>query len=539
MKFQTANVFSSNMVLQRNRPVRIFGCGENGAAVLVVLENADGDELARSGCIVEQEAWEAVLPPQREGGPYALRVSCGEETVCFSNVVYGEVWLAGGQSNMELELQNCADGQETLREIAGTRVRFYYTQKIGFIDEQFAEKEAQSSWQEADAEASRCWSAVGFYCAKRISEALNVTVGVIGCNWGGTSASAWMSEETLATEAGAKTYLDDYETAMAGKTLEEHKRERAAYAAYQAEWDKRSQALYAKTPDVAWSEVERICGKSQWPGPMGPCNEYRPSGLYHTMLTRVAPYTLRGFLYYQGESDDHKPALYENLFRLTIWEWRRIWKDETLPFLFVQLPMFKNKFDEDWKHWAVLREAQRRVYETVKHTGMAVILDCGTFNNIHPLDKKSVGERLALQALYQVYAQEDIAGADCTGEVARLPLLSAEEAFGPMARYGYAQDASFVVVCAYAQDGFVLREDTEAEEAAAIDKTVKNDALFELAGQDGVYKPAKAEFEKDGTIVLTADGIAAPCRARYAWTNYGAVTVFGKNGLPLAPFTLG
>ena len=127
-------------------------------------------------------------------------------------------------------------------------------------------------------------------------------------------------------------------------------------------------------------------------------NPFRPTGLYDTMLMRVCPYTLRGFLYYQGESDDHKPDSYYELFTALIKLWRTNWGDDDLPFILTQLPMFRYAHDPDYKHWAKIRSAQMRAYRTVKNTGMAVILDCGELDNIHPTDKKPVGERLCLQA---------------------------------------------------------------------------------------------------------------------------------------------
>ena len=138
---------------------------------------------------------------------------------------------------------------------------------------------------------------------------------------------------------------------------------------------------------------------------MGPKSPFRPAGVYETMLKRVMPYTLAGFIYYQGESDDHKPNSYYKLLKMLIEQWRNDWKDDTLPFIAVQLPMHMERGDENRTNWAVIREAQMRMHRTVKNTGIAVISECGEYGNIHPVDKRPVGERLELQALCHVYGK--------------------------------------------------------------------------------------------------------------------------------------
>lgn len=156
---------------------------------------------------------------------------------------------------------------------------------------------------------------------------------------------------------------------------------------------------------MLWSEVLKVAGECLWPEPLGPKSPFRAGGLQETMLKRINPYTLRGFIYYQGESDDHKPKIYAKLLTKLIDQWRCDWEDDELPFIFVQLPMFIGKEDKDQKNWLIIREEQMKVHKTIKNTGLAVILDCGEFDNIHPLDKETVGFRLAMQALYHVYGK--------------------------------------------------------------------------------------------------------------------------------------
>ena len=195
--------------------------------------------------------------------------------------------------------------------------------------------------------------------------------------------------------------------------------------------------------------------------------------------------------------------MYQKLLTRLIKQWREDWEDQTLPFLIVQLPMHRYKQDQDLKNWCLIREAQMNTYQTVKNTGIAVILDCGEFNEIHPKNKKPVGERLALQALYHVYDKK-----------------KEKEAYGPIYLSYEIKDKGIEVSFDYSQDGFEVK--SEASE-------------FEIADENGIYYPAEYEI-KDSKIFVFSDQVKNPSAVRYCWTNYGEVPIFGKNTLPLAPF---
>ena len=496
-KFKVAAVLSNHMVLQRDKNIRIFGEGEDGRKVAVTFQ---GTEYSGT---VKGEKWTVMIPPQDAGTGYEMKVACGEETRTFRNIAVGEVWLAGGQSNMEYELQNCTGGDHMLKNDRNPNVRFYYTLKNANMDETFFELEERSGWSEFGPETAGCWSAAGYVFGKRLAARLGVTVGIIGCNWGGTSASSWMSEESLSEDKELSSYLEEYNLAVSGKPEEQQIKEYREYEEFQADWDLRYRAELEKNPAAEWDEIVEILGKNRWPGPMVCINPYRPAGLYHCMLRRIIPYTLRGFIYYQGESDEHKPGMYQKLLTRLIRQWREDWEDLTLPFLIVQLTMHRNRKDPDYKHWCLLREAQMNTYQTVKNTGIAVITDCGAFNDIHPKDKIPVGERLALQAGYHVYHN-----------------LPGKEAFGPIYHSYAVRENGIELFFEHAEDGF----------------TVKGDgAGFELAGEDMNFIPVIPEM-RASVIYLHSPEIPYPAAARYCWTNYGEVTVYGKNGLPLAPF---
>ncbi len=506
--FKAAAIFSDNMVLQREKNISVWGEADDGAIVSAQINGA------KANCVCKDGKWSLTLPPMQAGGPYELHIECSEaikesenvvsvkQTHTFRNVMIGEVWLCGGQSNMELELQNAKGGKEELAKLSKDMpIRFYYTNKVGTV-KQAEEAEKTAGWGECDPEGSKAWSAVGYYFAKKLSAELGVTVGLIGCNWGGTSASAWVDRKTLDTNKELNSYLEEYDKAIEGKSVQQQEKEYDEYLEYDKAWNEKSAEVYKNEPDASWERVVELCGENKWPGPVNCFNPYRPTGLFETMILRVCPYTLRGFLYYQGESDDHKPKSYYTLLTSLISLWRNIWGDEELPFIIVQLPMFKYKNDPDYKHWCLIREAQMRAYKTVKNTGIAVISDCGEFDNIHPTNKAPVGERLCLQAEKLVYGMD-------------------VKAFGPLYKSFEYTDGGIKLYFHHAENGFVIKDGEPKG--------------FEIAGEDKEFYPAKAEVSGD-SIFISSDKVSKPLYARYCWYNYGEVNVYNETGIPLAPF---
>ncbi len=496
---RAAAIFSDHMVLQRNKKICVFGEGVTGREITVAL----GEDRALARC--RDGKWTAYLPERQAGENLCMEISDGTEHIRFTDIAIGEVWLAGGQSNMELELKDADGGAELLKQGSFPRIRFYYTPKQAYKGEHYEEEERKSHWELFEERDAAKWSAVGFFFARELACRLGVTVGIIGCNWGGTSASCWMSREMILSQEKTRSYVEEYENSqLTHKPEAEQIREYQEYQKYQEQWDQKAAAVYEKEPMMAFDKVQELIGVCQYPGPMNCANFTRPAGLYETMLKRVMPYTLRGFLYYQGESDDHKPESYYALLTGLIRQWRQDWGDDTLPFLLVQLPMHRYQHDPDTKSWCIIRESQMRAYRTLRNTGIAVAIDCGQFHEIHPKNKKPVGERLALQALSGVYH-----------------LISDREAFGPIYRDFLYRNQGMEFTFDYAEGGFVCK----GERATG----------FELAGADGVFAEAEAVFDGNKVFVYARE-VKEPVMARYLWTNYGDVTVFGTNGLPMAPF---
>lgn len=537
--FSLAAVFSDHMVLQRNKWTAIFGQAEDGALIEASLFDGKDSLLCRNSCIASNGRWLLQLEAQSAQTGCKLVINCGSESKSFCDIAIGEVWLAGGQSNMEFELQNCKEGPAELSDDeAGKNVRFYYTNKIGWMDDKFFEAERKTAWQTWESPARGAWSAVGYFFAKKLAADLDCVVGVIGCNWGGTSASAWMRREYLEEDRDLNTYLSDYAEATRGKSIEQQCKEFDDYEIENAAWQEKFSKLWEKQPGITWADAEKILGKNPWPGPASCKNPYRPCGLYDCMIARILPYTLKGVLWYQGESDDHKPVFYYKLFRSLIDNWRTDWKDENLPFVFVQLPVHRYEADPDFRHWCIVREGQAKVAATVRNAWLTSAFDLGQYSDIHPVAKKVLAERMEANALANVYQ-----------------LIPSVDAAAPQIEGCYpnnSQDENdpgkLVLTFANAPLGFEVREDeTRFEEYQKMETNQGNTVSsefsgFEIAGSDGVWHPAKFALRgtdgKLNTIILCSDKVSRPVAARYGWYNYGPVTIYGKNGLPLCPFRI-
>lgn len=498
-RLRCASVFSDHCVLQQGKPIRIWGNAPDNITITVRLHNQMVQTTSHLG------KWSVEFPPMKAGGPYVLDVlGEGTDPVHFEDIMIGEVWLAGGQSNMEYKLEQDGDSGEAFVQALTSKVRFFQVPQQAFKGEDFDRIEQDNHWMLPSDENLKIWSAVGYYFAERLADTLGVTVGIIGCNWGGTSACAWQDKESLLSHKETRIYWEEYEELIQKQNPEEYEKEREDYFAWQADWQPKMDAFYAKNPTATWDEAQAVVGISRWPGPMGPKHEFRPCGLYETMLQRVVPYTLGGVIYYQGESDDHRPYTYYHLFKNMIQVWRRDFQDKELPFLCVQLPIHHYLSDTVMDKWCPIRQAQMQLHREGIVTGIAVALDQGEYNNIHPVHKKEVGRRLALQALFHVYQ-----------------VLPETEVYGPVFRKYEVNGNQMILEFDYADAGFHTTTDTLS--------------VFELAGEDGIFHPAQASIHGH-TIELVCPEVPAPNQARYFWTDYADVTLFGANGLPVAPF---
>ena len=548
---RVAAVFSDHMVLQRETPIAVFGTAPAGERVVIDLTDAQGVTVAQTmataqtGGEHETEApWLAILPSLPASGPYTMRVSHETDRLDFTDVMIGEVWLAGGQSNMELELHTSEHGAEAITAASDPLLRFYNTPKAGRIDEA---AESASGWKPAVAPQVAGMSAVAYHFGARLRAQFgaDVAVGIIDCYIGGTSITSWMSRATLVGSDAGRPYVERYEAAIAGKTEEQMRAEAHHWQTVFDQWNNDVAAMKEAHPGITQPQIDAEIGPCPWPPPVTPFSERRVSAPYEAMVRRVAPYTLRGFLWYQGEEDEAQCESYRELLGLLIEEWRTLWNlagyeepevgyqadadARALPFIVVQLPQWIDgqvaARGEDPRHWPVIRAAQLDASETLDDVLLVCTMDCGEFDNIHPLDKATVGTRIADMALRGVYGRADI-----EAESPRVTSVAPAE--------GGALDVTFTNARGLHCRG--TTPDTMRTAAHESGARAAGESGFEIAGADGAYVDAGARIlPSDGervTVRVEASQIDSPTAARYAWKSWGPAPLFNGANLPALPY---
>lgn len=507
-RFSLNFLFSDHMVLQREKELRVWGTARPGAQVQVCLT----DETGRSVCESSAGAngagdWTAVLPPQQAARSLTLTASCGDTFVQAHDVAIGEVWIAGGQSNMEFAMRYDSDfsGEKSVCENAD--IRFFDTPRI-CCEEQLAafDYREYGHWKPCDAAHLEYFSAVGYYFAKELAENLHVPVGIVGCNRGGSIAAAWMDKESVAKHGQA--WLDDY----SGYTPEVEKKQKAAFLA--------TPMANSATPFADPMSDELMYGMSRerqqeimkWMPSPGegalPLYHNRPGCLYEHMLKKIIPYAARGVIWYQGESDVDHSDIYRDLFLDLARLWRREWKD-ALPFLTVQLAPFCEWLECTGVDYPIVRAMQQQAAEEGEDVWLVSSSDVGMRYDIHPKKKAPIGHRLALCALAEIYEK---------GVAWRAP----------------------VGVDAVYRDG-VLHIDFSNGEGLSI----RGERLTAFALECGDETLCGSDcpqlrFEaKDGAV--TVHGLAltpGQCTVHFAQTGYYEVNLYNAAGIPAMPFVL-
>ncbi|WP_139997289.1 sialate O-acetylesterase [Paenibacillus paridis] len=476
-------LFNDHMVIQRDKSFLVWGTGTDGDQVTVTCRGVSGCAEVREG------QWSVTFPAMGVGEACELVVDTAGSTITLVDVVFGDVWLAGGQSNMEWPLKSSDQAEQAIAAANMPLLRYYEVPKLAYEQEGV---HLPSLWKTCTPETAGDISAVAYYYARGLIDSEQVPIGIIGCNWGGTSASCWVSEEVLEADEELSIYTKEFAQEMQGFDWQQFEQATRKYNEDVDQYNRKTKEGY-KGDEL---------GAYPWPPPYSPHSFMRPCGLYETMLCKVFGYAIKGVIYYQGESDVNRSEMYSHLLEVLILEWRRQWKDPELPFLFVQLPIFDNNnpFGEEWP---LLREAQQLTADRVPFTAMAVLLDCGEPEDIHPVDKKPVGERLALLALDKVYGR-------------------AVKSSGPVYREITIEDGHAVVHFDHAETGLMIREGNRL-------------AGFEVAAEEGKFLPAEAEIH-GSTVRVQCDQVGLPRFVRYGWANVTNANLMGAEGLPAAPF---
>lgn len=476
-------LISDNMVLQQGRQVAIWGWADAGEQVTVSLgeqkETATADSSGQ---------WKVELGPLKKGGPFEMTVA-GKNTLTIHNVLVGEVWVCSGQSNMEFAVWNhgvFGGAKNADQEVAAAN---YPLLRLFLVKKTVAGKpqsDVQGQWVVASPTTVGSFSAVGYFFGRDLHQAMKFPVGMIASSWGGTEAEAWTSDAAIEADSDLKVVADSWRQRIADfpHVLEQYEQKLT-------DWEKAA-------------EDAESSGKVALDIPAPPkdprSHPWRDSGLWNGMIAPLTPSAIAGVIWYQGESNAEFAYQYRKVFATMIEQWRSSWGEGDFPFLFVQLASFApgGKYPDAW---AVLRESQDKTLALPK-TGMAVAIDIGEPNDIHPKNKQEVGRRLALAAEGVAYGRKI-------------------EYVGPTFKSLHEDKGTLRLRFTHTAGGLVVRGPSLLG--------------FEIAGEDQQFSPAEAKIEGN-EVVLTSAHVVKPVAARYAWSNYPKCNLYNKLGLPAPPF---
>ena len=482
-------IFTSHAVLQQNAAVPVWGWGQPGAPVSVAIA---GQSL--NGQIDAAGRWRVDLAPTPAGGPHQLTVSSGSQQIVLEDILFGEVWFASGQSNMEWAVNNTDNWEQESAQCANDAIRFAKVPHA-VSPEPLEDLQAFSPWTPCTGEAltNQWFSAVGYYFAKYVHAGLGVPVGIVSTSWGGTRIEPWtppagfeqlpsLAPITAEIERNKPTNLE-YQTAL-----------RDGIAQIEAWLPAARQALETGVFPPALPAVKTGSSLN---------HQGAPTALYNAMVAPMVPYANRGFIWYQGEGNRGEGMLYREKMEALIRGWRTVWQRGDLACYFAQLAPYNygnypQALPEIW-------EAQAAA-AAIPGTGMAVINDIGNLADIHPTNKDDVGKRLALLALNRTYGLTDV--------------VCDSPAFDRFAVEGSALRVHF----------------KHAQSLSTRDGAAPT--WFTICGPDGVYRAANAAI--DGTsVVLAADGVVEPCAVRFAWSHEAEPNLTNEAGLPASAFRAG
>lgn len=497
MKLRLADMFSDHMVLRHSRLNPVWGEAPAGSAVTLRL----GD--AQAACLADASGhWLAWIDTPGPGAITRLTVRGDDESLTLEDVACGEVWLAGGQSNMEQPLMCMEGGAPWADGAPQANVRLKAIPRRCMAEPaagwHFYPTESQDApWAPATRDSAAKFSAIGYVFGAKLAQRLGMPVGVIECNWGGTRIECWLPTEEVMAHADTRRSLEAYLALRESLGPEA----RAAFERYQRTV---RQAMTLEPDFVDHNLADPLnflhVDKTIAFTPAGAVGDPQmPGALFDFMVSRVAPYGLSGVLWYQGEANglaDEAPN-YGALFARLLDAWRAAWRDPALPFLTCQLAPFQTSLYWRAADWPCLRAQQQLCADRLAHVSMAVLLDVGMPRNIHPLYKEPVAERLCRLAL------EDVYGVPAQAHAPR-PAACTLESGGVLLRFS----------------GPVALRPGDVP------------LLATAAGP----RPCAITQPEPCALLLAAPPDMQPLGASYAQADWLTPALFGENGLPVAPF---
>jgi sialate O-acetylesterase len=470
------------MVLQRDMQIPIWGTAGVGETVTVAFHAQKKTVVAdRDG------KWTVRLDAVEAGGPFEMTIA-GKNTITFKDVYVGEVWLCSGQSNMDMTVAKedrywCGVNNEA-EEVAEANYPLIRVFDVEFTPKDEPQNDAKGAWEICSPKTVGHFSAAAYFFARQLHKKLNVPIGLVTTAYGASTAEAWTSRSALAANPTTGFLLEEYK-----KRSEEYDSGRAQkkYEQDLADWQKAS--------EQAKADNKRAPKK---PGvPKNPHqDQHSPCVLYNGMVAPLIPYAIRGAIWYQGESNGPTAKIYDKIMETLIQDWRRAWGQGSFPFLYVQLANY-NKGGQT----LLVREGQLKNL-SIPNTAMAVTIDIGDADNIHPKNKQDVGLRLSLAARALAYGES-------------IPYMG--PIYDSMSVEGNSIRLRFKHI-----DGGLVAKGGELKG-------------FAIAGENKNFVPADAKINGE-TIVVSSSEMAKPIAVRYGFDNNPQVSLYNKADLPASPF---
>ena len=442
-------ILSSNMVLQRNTTINLWGWAAPSEKISIktswtknqlnIAANNDG-------------TWKVNIVTTNSKEPQKISIKSKTSNILLENILFGEVWLCSGQSNMQMPLKGNEGepviGSSTAIMNSNNKNLRFFTVERNSSKTPLNNIEKYKGWAQSSPETAANFSAVAYFFGQQLQQILDVPVGLIHSSWGGSSVEAWMSSETLG----------EYQT------------------------------VNLKDVDIS-VKTNTI-----------------PTVLFNAMIYPIIPYTIKGGLWYQGETNRNNPENYKKLFPAMVKDWRARWNLGDFPFYYTQIAPFtyqNNQAIEVEKNSAFMREAQLECLNLIPNSGIAITLDVGDARSIHPPKKKEVADRLLMNALNQTYGFKSIKYKSPTYD------------FKEIKENGILIKFKNIELGIYAFD------------------TLEN---FEIAGEDKVFYPAIAKIVNNKSILVSSSSVKNPIEVRYAWKNFVKASLFDNALLPLSSF---
>jgi sialate O-acetylesterase len=487
-KIALPSVFGDHMVLQRDMLIPVWGTANKNEILELSLNNIS-HQFKSDG----EGRWSVTLPAMKAGGPFEITINSKDDMVKLKDVYIGEIWLCSGQSNMELKLNQCLDGETESKTTDHRRIRLFQykkkhdTFKTPYTKEQLNEFNEghffyDPKWEVCSPEVVGEFSGVAYYFGLELYKSLNVPIGLIQVAVGGSPAQSWIDEDLIASHPQLKSLIENGN----GKTWLD------------------SDIIHpwlAERANENWANWERIKDTTL------PGHPFAPGYLYKSAIVPLAPFAIRGAIWYQGESNATHPNSYKAMIEMLLSSWRGLWQQLDFPFYFVQLPKIGTR-----SLWPEFRYAQEQCL-SIHNTGMIVSIDEGHPTDVHPKNKKVIGERLANLALLKTYGKNIPSESPCLN--------------------GYKWDKS--------DYRFVLNFDNAYEGLKTSDQRLPKGIFIQGYSNQGTHEdiitPENIIIENN-SMYLSYPSDFLPVSIKYAWAPSPETNIINSSGLPLAPFKI-